>query len=51
MRLVVAGHDYALIENSWTLQMVMDANDSIDIQEAANAKAHARAREEAEQRG
>jgi hypothetical protein len=33
MRLVLKGHDYARIETTWTLGMVLDANDALDLQE------------------
>lgn len=36
LRLVNAGHDYALILKSWTLPMVIRANMALDIQEEAN---------------
>lgn len=39
MRLVVAGHDFGLIERGWTLGMVLKTNEAMDIQEEANSKA------------
>lgn len=44
MRLVNAGHDYAIIEERWTLRMVLEANDAMDFQEYVNRKAQARAK-------
>lgn len=36
MRLVLAGHDYARIVQSWTLPMVLKANAAMDLQEEVN---------------
>jgi hypothetical protein len=38
------GHDYARILDSWTLPMVLRANQALDIQEEANAKSIRKAR-------
>lgn len=51
MRLVNAGQDYARIERTWTLKMVLQANRAMDIQEMADKKAVRRAREKAQQKG
>jgi hypothetical protein len=46
MRLVLAGHDYYRVGTYWNLPMVMKANDAMDLQEEANAKAMRKAREQ-----
>lgn len=44
MRLVLAGHDYGAIENGWTLGMVIDLNEALDLQQEADRQATERAK-------
>jgi hypothetical protein len=39
--LVLAGHDYGVIKNTWTLPMVLRANEALDLKEELESKIEA----------